>query len=300
MKLAPSLEQAFDASMEDQREMDGAITSGAPAPATTVDDGAAVRLLTVQPASMLRELETGETVSCVESESIEHGFGDIACVCYDWMAEAMVRHGVRRPDGCTARWPLWAWAYRRNGRGLLASEVWGGPGDGEDYVVLGLELPASRILLSSFYDWSAYPFGSCGSTGGLSMPDRGTIMRIDSDESGAEMDKWFAESEAMPLRAKEKTWERVLRTLDDLREPRRVDQYGLVPEGVEPVMLAGDRMGVVSASGEYRPSADEEWFDWLQATMWTVEPGDVRRTWRRGESLRGTASWLQWNQRHAD
>ena len=167
-------------------------------------------------------------------------------------------------------------------------------------MVLGLELPASRMLLSSFDDWSAYPFVSGGSTGGLSMPDRETMIRIDSDESGAEMDKWFAESEAMPLEVKEKTWERVLRTLDDLREPRRVDQYGLVPEGVEPVMLAGDRMGTISATGEYRPSADEEWFDWLQATMWTIEPVDVRRMWRRGESLRGTASWLQWNQRHAD
>ena len=282
--------------------MAGMITSEAPAPATTVDDGAAVRLLTVQPASMLRELEAGETVSSVESESVEHGFGDIAYVCYDWMAEAMVEHGVRRPAGCTARWPLWAWAYRRNGRGLLASEVWGGPGDtaggGEDDVVLGLELPASRVLLSSFCDWSAYPFVSGGSVGGLSMPDRETMIRIDSDESGVEADRWLAESEAMPLEVKEKTWERVLRTMDDLREPRRIDQYGLVPEGMEPVMPSGDRMGTISATGKYRPSADEEWFDWLQATMWTIEPGDVRRVWRRGESLRGTASWLQWNQRH--
>lgn len=280
--------------------MAGTIASGAPAPATTVDDGSAVRLLTVQPESMLRELEAGETVSCVESESIGHGFGDIAYVCYDWMAKAMIEHGVRRPAGCTARWPLWAWAYRRNGRGLLASEVWGGPGDDGDDVVLGLELPASRVLLSSFCDWCSYPFVSGGSTGGLSMPDRETMIRIDSDESGVEVDRWLAESEAMPLEVKEKTWERVLRTMADLRDPRRVDQYGLVPEGVEPVMLSSDRMGTVSATGEYRPSADEEWFDWLQATMWTIEPGDVRKVWRRGESLRGTASWLQWNQHHAD
>ena len=72
------------------------------------------------------------------------------------------------------------------------------------------------------------------------------------------------------------------------------------PRGWSRSCSQGDRMGTVTESGEYRPSADEEWFDWLQATMWTIEPVDVRRTWRRGESLRGTASWLQWNQRHAD
>lgn len=264
----------------------------------TAAAGEMVHLLTVQPASMLRELEMGETVSCIESESVEHGFGDYAHVCYDWMAKAMLAHGVDRPDGCKSRWPLWAWAYRRNGRGMLADEVWGGPGDSDAEVVLSLEVPASRMLLSSFYDWSAFPFVSGGSTGGLSMPDRETIKRIDGDESGVEMDKWWAESADMPLANKEKTWERTLRSLDDLKKPRRVDQYGRVPDGEEPVALTGDRMGSIDSRGIYKPDADEMWFDWLQATLWTIEPGDVKKVWREGQPLNSTAAWLRWNQRH--
>lgn len=277
--------------------MDG--DSKTEAESATGGSEAIVHLLTVQPECMLGRLEAGEAACCDEVESIEHGFGDCAHVCYDWIAKAMVDHGVARPEGCKARWPLWAWAYRRNGRGLTADEVWGGPDDGISYVVLGLELPASRILLSSFYDWSAFPFVSGGSSSGLSMPDRETIIRVDSDPTGVEMDKWWAESADMPLEDKEKTWERTLRSLSDLRTPRRVDQYGLVPEGVEPVMPAADRMGTVTASGGYRPSADETWFDWLQATLWTIKPADVKKVWREGRSLRGTAAWLQWNQPHS-
>lgn len=253
-----------------------------------------VHLATVQPASMLRKLDAGESVYCDEEASKKTGFGDYATVCYDWIAGEMEAAGVCKPAGCDARWPLWAWAYRRNGRGMLADEVWGGPDDGIEYVVLGLEVPAGRILLSSFYDWSSYPFLT---DGGLLMPSREDVIRIDEDSTGVEVDEWLARSDAATMREKEDSWKRVLRTVDDLRTPRRVDMHGRVPDGGQPVDYGMEQRGVISADGEYKPSADETWFDWLQATLWSIKPTDVKRVWRRGESLRGTASWLQWNQK---
>lgn len=71
-------------------------------------------------------------------------FGNDYQPAYKWM-QAQVAKRVGDPSG---DWPLWAWTERPDMRSYYHN-----PRDGQRLVMLKLEVPSDKILLSRFEDW---------------------------------------------------------------------------------------------------------------------------------------------------
>ncbi|MBW3087692.1 DUF3841 domain-containing protein [Bifidobacterium sp. 82T24] len=229
-----------------------------------------IHLLSVQPRTITERLRTGRAVRCDPAKARIESFADYAWRQYAWVGEQMERHGIARPDGVEL--PMWAWAAREPGVDFDVDDVTTAhsSGDGAPTIetvedVLALEVPEENVLLTSYDDWSAWPFIS---TDGLAMPGPDELAAMDADPTDVLLDRWFDRSDAMSFEERAATWWRCMRPASSLRKP------------VE--------MGIDSETGK-------PYHDWIQATVWEFRLEWLRRVWKSGENLAGTAAWLDWN-----
>lgn len=175
-----------------------------------LNDHVMVHLVTVQPHNITDRLLNGNPVSCDPQLS---SFKYYAWAKYDWIASEMDRVGIYHQEPNHARWPMWAWASPvkidgANGNPLSTMIM-----DSDKRTItindlLLLEVPADRLLFSSFDDWSAWPFITY--SGIAQPPDKiAEAMTMDENLQYA----WFDLSDCSTSAERKSTWWRCERSL---------------------------------------------------------------------------------------
>lgn len=194
-----------------------------------------VRLVTVQPHNVVQRLQAGDAVTC---DPLKSSFRDYAWRKYNWIADEMERLGVHHSTSARPRWPMWAWAsmfYSPVYEAMsidsmdedddedfkkdlaLAARQEADPrivmedGKAEANDLLYLEVPADRLLFTSFEDWSAWAFITYN---GLAQPPEKLANAMDVDEKL--QDRWWDLSDSCSVAEKSRTWWRCDRSLADV------------------------------------------------------------------------------------
>ncbi len=110
-----------------------------------------MKLWTVQPASILKEIEKNGTYRCKEEYSYNLSKKDSLKDSYQWLIQEMETRIGRRPEG--VEFPIWAWhtwnfthqCPDMNSPAFLVRN--------EDKVLLTLEIPDNEIVLTDFDAW---------------------------------------------------------------------------------------------------------------------------------------------------
>lgn len=175
-----------------------------------LNDHVTIHLVTVQPHNITDKLLNGSPVSCNPQLS---SFKYYAWAKYDWIASEMDRIGIHHHEPNHARWPMWAWAS--------PIKIDGANGDPLSTMIMNsdkrtitmndlllLEVPADRLLFSSFDDWSAWPFITY--SGIAQPPDKiAEAMAMDENLQYA----WFDLSDCSTSAERKSTWWRCERPL---------------------------------------------------------------------------------------
>lgn len=322
-----------------------------------------IRLLTIQPESMARDLLEGKTVYCDVKKSFEDGFAadspsdtdgafhDKVSSWYSWMSSQLK---AKDPTGYEAascasdrivsysggeirHLPLWAWARRpkdnKTGDVGVDSTIveWLDTDNvkhSERHAVIGIEMDARRVLLSSFDDWSAYVL--------LNRPippdslmyfeyESAYLWAGDGEFSSSPLhdlrlyDDYMSDIvDEMPIDEMMSTWYRCLRDEAYLRlTPDEilvdVSEYGRIPCTFTKDALRKELLDVSDKGRNgkelYRTDLKTAGFmyskvhdgrrdgkEWLQGCIWKIAPEDVVKVWHSdARRIAGSGRFLAWN-----
>lgn len=288
-----------------------------------------IHVLSIQPESMAKKLMDGETVVCDPVLAAKNGFisdddDEFHRRCtlwYDWMA-GQLSSKTPRPDGSDeSLMPLWAWARRSDenkSRDVPVADAGieyenDGKTVKERYAVIGMEIDASRCLLSSFDDWC-----SCVLFNQMIPPD--WFMRIlyyDNAASGWSgvndiVDEWLDKQwsyDKSDYSMVSSTWWRCLRSLEFLRlkpDEALVDDANagfvcsideIVESSLRHESPSYEKMKVSDASSvETYVDGRKDGAEWLQGVVWEFRPEDVCKIWwSDSRRIYGSGKFLSWN-----